>query len=287
MVHTPRKTLPPGTHDAGVIASYDAADRALSYRIVAAAEPRYQLVCVHGLESHGTWFLDLANHLRDLGCTTYLLDRRGSGLNRDGAAGDTHGCDVLLDDLSRFRQLLGDQPIGLLAFSWGAKLASVAAMQHPEWWTNLTLVTPGLRALVDLPWHHKLLVRASLLAGGGATVPVPIAPEMFTTSPRYLAFIREDPWRLRRVTARFCIASRGLDDRLAEPGAHLAVPCAAVFAGRDRIIDNDAAGALIAQLQRGAAITMMPGAEHAVWFEHPGLLADRIVQALGGVLCTC
>lgn len=76
-----------------------AGSRSLRYRVVRAPAERHALLYLHGIESHGAWFLAAARGLAERGCTTYLLDRRGSGLNCDGQVGDAESADELLEDV--------------------------------------------------------------------------------------------------------------------------------------------------------------------------------------------
>ncbi len=280
---TPRDALPPGTTLTGRIDTYPGwGARALRYRIIEPAAPRGRLVYLHGIESHGAWFLPAAAGLRRHGYATYLLDRRGSGLNRQVVPGDAPSAAALIDDVHHFRQWLGGGPVHLAGLSWGGKLALAAALDYPADWRSVTLITPGLVARVSLPLRHRCAVLLSMIGGGERLVPVPIRPEMFTTTPRFLRFIRGDPWRLRRVSARFCLASRALDRRLARPSARLATPLLVMLAGRDRIIDNAGVASLVGRLGPDAEITCFDGAEHAVQFDRTPEMVDRMVRLLDG-----
>ncbi len=281
---TPAEALPPGTTLTGRIDTYRGwGETPLRYRTVEALDARGCVVYLHGIESHGAWFLPAAARLRRHGYTTYLLDRRGSGLNHCTGPGDAPGADAWIEDVQRFRERRGDEPAHLVALSWGGKLALAAALQDPVAWRSVTLITPGLRAKVDLPLRHKWAVLLNMFHGGRRTVPVPIRPEMFTTTPRYLRFIQGDPWRLRRITARFCLASRALDRRIASRGARLQTPLLVVLAERDRIIDNAGVTRLVGRLRPDAAVAVLAGAEHAVQFDRTPRLVNEMVLQFGGV----
>lgn len=276
---TPAAALPPGTTVSGRIGTYSGSGgHALRYRLVEAPQPRARLVYLHGIESHGTWFLPAAGSLRLAGGTTWLLDRRGSGLNRAIGPGDAPGAAALIEDVHRFRLSLGEGPVHLAALSWGGKLALAAALQHPEDWRSITLITPGLVARVNLPARHVGAVLLSMIAGGGGRVPVPIQPEMFTAAEPSLRFIRGDPWRLDRITARFCWATRALDRRIARRSARLAAPVLLMLAERDRIVDNDRVAALVRRLRPDAAVTTFAGAEHAIQLDQTEEMVDRMVR---------
>ncbi len=52
--------------------------------------PLAHVVCLHGVVSHGGWYLKSGAHLASEGFSVHLLDRRGSGLNRQ-QLGDRFG----------------------------------------------------------------------------------------------------------------------------------------------------------------------------------------------------
>src|SRR5919109_2573791 len=159
--------LPPGTIDPGCIESFKGSGgRLLYYRVLASRPARHHLLYLHGIESHGTWFLPAAARLREFGCTIYLLDRRGSGLNMNPSPGDVSSAQVLLEDVRRFRRRLGHVPIHLVGLSWGGKLAAAVALDQPEGLQSLILITPGLRYRTDLSFVTKARVFLSLFTGG-------------------------------------------------------------------------------------------------------------------------
>jgi hypothetical protein len=76
----------PGARARCELAEYEGArGRRLRYAVVRARPERQALLYLHGIESHGGWFLAAAEGLAERGATTYLLDRRGSGLNLEPA----------------------------------------------------------------------------------------------------------------------------------------------------------------------------------------------------------
>jgi acylglycerol lipase len=267
VTHEP-SALPPGTIDPGQIESFEgSAGRLLRYRVLAARPTRYHLLYLHGIESHSAWFLPAAARLREFGFTTYLLDRRGSGLNMNSMPGDALSARVLLEDVRRFRRQLGDLKLHLLGLSWGGKLAAAVALDQPEALQSLILITPGLRSRTDLSLLTKANVLLSLLVGGRSRFKVPIEPEMFTHTPRFLDFIRADPWRLQKVTARFLLTSRVLDWTIARRIAKLRLPILLFLAGKDPIIDNQGVLELLSAVKNQVRLQIFEEAIHAIQFD--------------------
>lgn len=273
--------LPPGTVDPGRIESFEGSDgRVLRYRVVASPISRFHLLYLHGIESHGAWFLPAAGNLRRFGCTTYLLDRRGSGLNMEPCPGDASSPRMLLEDVRRFRRRLGDLPIHLLGLSWGGKFAAAVALNQPEGLQSLILITPGLRYHTDLSLGAKAKVLLSLLAGGGSRFEIPIEPEMFTHTPHFLDFIRRDPWRLQNVTARFLFASRALDWMIARRIDRLRLPILLLLAENDPIIDNRGVLELLSAARHPVQSQVFSEAIHAILFDQMEPMVQRIAAFL-------
>jgi acylglycerol lipase len=278
VTHEP-SALPPGTIDPGRIESFEGSGgRLLRYRVLASRPARYHLLYLHGIESHSAWFLPAAASLRELGFTTYLLDRRGSGLNMNPSPGDSPSARVLLEDVRRFRRQLGDLKLHLLGLSWGGKLAAAVALDHPEALQSLILITPGLRSRRDLSLPSKASVLLSLLVGGRSRFKVPIAPEMFTHTPRFLEFIRTDPWRLQKVTARFLLTSRALDRMIAKKIANLRLPTLLFLAGKDPIIDNRGVQDLLSAVKSQVQVRVFDDAIHAIQFDQMERMVRDIVN---------
>ena len=271
----------------GQLRTYVSSDgRTLRYRVIPAVHERHALVYLHGIESHGEWFLATAQALAQRGCTTYLVDRRGSGLNRDTDEGDAASASVLLDDVRRFREHAALESLFLVGLSWGGKLALAAALDEPQGVCGLILVTPGLVPQVEFSWPQKLGVALSFAIGGRTRFHVPIEPDMFTRTPHYLDYIRSDPLRLERVTARFLVASQRLDGWIRARVHALDCPVLLFLAENDRIIDNARTLALLEPLREGQLhVREYAHATHSIQFDNTAELARDISSFVEDVTC--
>jgi len=226
-----------------------------SLAYVAYTQPgaRTALVYLHGIESHAGWFAIAAGELREQGFDVYCLDRRGSGQNRENRgllSGHVDAYETLLADIDVFIAPLHERydQVFLVGLSWGGKLALAYGLGHPEAVDGLVLITPGLRAQVDVSVLNKLKIALLSPFSPTARVPVPIRPEMFTTTPDYLDYIRNDPLRLTSATVRFFWQSRRLDGYIDRSIAGNRLPVQLFLAGSDTIIDNDG---VLQVLERG------------------------------------
>jgi alpha-beta hydrolase superfamily lysophospholipase len=238
------------------------------------------LVYLHGIESHAGWFAQAASRLAEHGYDVFSLDRRGSGINRENrgyVSGHINHYQILLDDIHDFIAPLRRRyrHVFLVGLSWGGKLATAYELEYPQDVDGLILITPGIKALVDvsLPVKLKILLYAQI--SPESRIASPIAPEMFTTTPRYLDFIKGDPSRLTHATARFYWQSSRLDSYLDSNITALDAATLLFLAGQDRIIDN---AGVMETLKRGNSnkltVISYPEQTHSVQFDDP----DRLVQ---------
>lgn len=237
----------------GELAEYAGSDGAsLAYVGYTHAGADTALVYLHGIESHAGWFAVAADALREQGMDVYCLDRRGSGLNRENRgflSGYVDDYTTLLADIRAFVAPLRAryQRVFLVGLSWGGKLALSYGLAHPEDIDGLVLITPGLRARVDVSLADKLKIALLSPLNPAARVATPIQPEMFTTTPLYLDYIRRDPLRLRSATVRFFWQSHRLDNYVDRNIAGNRLPVQLFLADGDTIIDNEAVLTLLQQ----------------------------------------
>ncbi len=234
---------PGGT--AGLVKTYTVSSGA-SLAYIAYTEPgaRTALVYLHGIESHAGWFAIAASQLQEQNFDVFCLDRRGSGLNRENRgfhSGHVDAYETLLADIDSFIAPLHDlyDQVFLVGLSWGGKLALAYGLTHPQAVDGLVLITPGLRAEVDVSLLNKLKIGLLSPFNPTARVPTPIQPEMFTTTPIYLDYIRNDPLRLTSATVRFFWQSHRLDKFVDRNIAGNRIPIQLFLAGNDTIINND------------------------------------------------
>lgn len=276
--------LPPDAGASGEIHAFRSSDRTmLRYRVVrATGDETWRILFLHGIESHGAWFLRAAELLSARGVTTYLLDRRGSGLNRDSIPGHAESPEELLADVCSFRTEIGPGAVHLVGLSWGGKLATAAVLDDPDRYASLSMITPGLVARVDLTSWQKLRLLGNAVIGGRGYFPIPIEPSMFTTTPKFLAYIQSDRLRLRQVTARFLLTSRALDGRIKKRLTDLHTPVLLLLAGNDRIIDNEAVRKLLFRSAADITVREWCEATHSLQFDQVDALVTTIADFIQG-----
>lgn len=233
----------------------------------AVGERRGQVVCIHGIQSHGGWYEASCIYLAERGWEVSFLDRRGSGLN-EAARGDTPGHRRLVADLAELLRSRGE-PCFVVAISWGGKIALTLERLHPGLTRGLVLLAPGLCPQVKPPFAQQLGIAWSRLVAPGRLFTIPLDdPELFTATPRWQHFIRTDALSLRKATARLLVASVFLDIAARRSVEHVRVPTLLLLAGKDRIIDNARTRAYFQRLASAdKEVIEYPEAHHTLEFE--------------------
>ena len=110
-------------------------------------------MCIHGVQSHGGWYVHSCRRLAEAGFEVLFLDRRGSGLNEQ-ARGDAPGFRRLLQDVAEFlEEKRHKSPVKktfVVGISWGGKTAVGVEKCRPGLMDGVALLCPGFRPRVSL-----------------------------------------------------------------------------------------------------------------------------------------
>jgi alpha-beta hydrolase superfamily lysophospholipase len=253
---------------------------------------RAELVFLHGIQSHGGWYENSCTQLAEAGFAVSFLDRRGSGLNQQNR-GDAPGFRRLLDDVAEYLakvprsaprgHAVGRLPLFLAAISWGGKLAVALERRHPGLVDGLVLICPGFFPRVYPSVGRRLKILGARFFRPRKLFPIPLSdPELFTATPHWQQFLRDDPLRLHQATARLLIESARLDRYLRFVPKYVHVPVLVLLAEHDRIIHNLRTRAYVERFATPhKQIIEYPGAHHTLEFEaEPG----RFINDLKGWL---
>jgi alpha-beta hydrolase superfamily lysophospholipase len=235
------------------------------------AEPWAVVIFLHGIASHAGWFGETAADLMEQGVAVYGLDRRGSGLS-GGRRGHLSRFRRALDDVDELIEAVGPEqegtPVFVAASSWAAKLAVVYASSRPAALSGLMLLGPGLLPRVNLSPARRVAVAVGNIVAPTARIAIPLTPELYTTTPHYLEFIRSDPLRLLTATARFFWETRRLDRRRRRASANLHLPLLVLQGDADTMMDVPKTRAWFSRLGiEDKTYTAYPGAGHTLDFE--------------------
>jgi len=259
----------------GEIHTFRATDGYCFYyrRFAPTGMPRARLVFLHGVRSHGGWYVRSSAAFAEAGFDVFFLDRRGAGINT-AYRGDAPSFRRLIDDVAEFVQTLRTErawlPVFVCGISWGGKLAVGLPYRKPGLVDGLVLLCPGLVPRVAPPLPRRLRIALASRLRPDNLFPVPLnEPELFTASAEWQKFIDADPYGLRRATARFLFNSFALDIYLKRAAKHATMPTFLALAEHDRIIDNARTRALVARFPGQTTVTEYAEAHHTLEFEPP------------------
>jgi acylglycerol lipase len=253
----------------------------LKYRIWEAKDRADALVYLHGIESHSEWFSECAEKISRHGVSVYALDRRGSGLN-DAERG--HCRDFLqfpndVVDFATGAATKQHQRIHLTGLSWGGKLAVAIVILFPDLFSSMTLIAPGIFPKVAPAGSEKLRIAFDMFLRPQALHPIPIQNEMFTSIPKYLTYIANDPLRLHKVTAAFYRNSLRIDRFLKKHKYQWKTPTQLLIAEHDAIINNQKLQSMFESLKiQKKRVLLYKGCNHLLQFEKPADVARDIAD---------
>lgn len=246
---------------------------------------RAAFIYLHGIESHSGWFDLAAEQLADRGYPVFSLDRRGSGLNRENRgyiSGHVDRGTDLVEDVHRAVEITRSSgrfdEIYLIGLSWGGKYVMAYDATYPNDVNGMVLITPGMKPKVDLSLIEKLGVITDSVFAPTRQHPTPIEPEMFTTDPEHLQYIKDDPLKLNTASAAFFMQSTRMDRLVAKKDDARHPPMLVFLAGKDRIIDNEATRELVTRdPRRSVKIIDYPDQTHSIQLDAPERMTRDIV----------
>ncbi len=202
------------------------------------------VIGIHGIRSHGAWYDGSCAYLRGKGYRVIFPDRRGSGLNKNETKSEVP-YQRWIEDLEYFFRFAGrdlpGKPVHLLGISWGGRLAAAVAAAGRVQLKSVILSSPGLVSLRDYTLWTKFAIACALLLKSDRRFVIPLEdPALFTDDPDEQNYIEEDAFGLRRVTARFLLENRKLEQYARAEFSGIRIPMLLLLAGRDQIVDNNA-----------------------------------------------
>jgi len=255
------------------IASYTSFDGAkLAFRHWRNDEAEACAIILHGIQSHSGWYESSGRYFFEGGLEVAALDRRGSGLNRM-KRGDMPGFKALVEDIRSFIELIrkerGIKRFHLAGISWGGKLAALFSLIYGGLIESQILLSPGIYSKVGFSRSRRLSILLHRLFRPARLIPIPIdKPEMFTSNPEKIEYIRNDELSLRCCTARFFFESYRMEKLIEKEAGCIRTPTFLALAGVDDIVDNDRVRNLVESFAAVKKETKLyPNACHTLEFE--------------------
>jgi alpha-beta hydrolase superfamily lysophospholipase len=251
--------------------------------------PLGRVVFLHGIRSHGGWYVRSCCELAAAGYEVHFLDRRGSGYNT-ARRGDTPNFRRLLTDvveyLMHLRTRRADLPLVLGGISWGGKLALGVPAEKPGLVDGVMLLSPGLVPKVSPPFATRLRIAVARFLNPTKLFPIPLnEPDLFTADVEWQRFIASDRHGLTEATARFLFESVRFDLHLKRAVKRVRCPVLLALAEHDRILDNPGTRRYLMRLTGAKSVTVIdyPGTHHTLEFEPVPLVPD-LLRWLGRII---
>jgi alpha-beta hydrolase superfamily lysophospholipase len=268
--------------------------KALAYVVHRPDHPnprRAAFIYLHGIESHSGWFDLAAERLAARGYPVFSLDRRGSGLNRENRgyiSGHVDRGTKLVEDVHHAVGIVRNSgkidEIYLIGLSWGGKYAMAYDATYPDEVDGMILITPGMKPTVDPSLAEKLGIFTDSIFAPTRQHRTPIEPDMFTTDPEHLSYIKNDPLKLHTASAAFLMRSVRMDRIVDNTDDRKRPPMLVFLAGKDRIIDNDATRELVTRdPKRSVKVIDYPDQTHSIQLDAPDRMVSDIVRWLGSL----
>jgi len=239
-------------------------------RVWQVPSPIARVVFLHGIISHGGWYLSSCAMLARNGFEVHAMDRRGSGLNL-AARGDVDRFETWLGDVEQYlEELSGDVPRLLLGISWGGTLAAAVARHRGDLLAGVGFLCPGIYSRKAATLVQRAALRLAGVVGlKNSRVTIPLQdPALFTNHPGAQAYIASDPLTLRKMTIRFALANLDLTRYATEAPGQIHVRPLLMLAQRDPITDNPRVREFVERIDHPQkTLIEYPDASHTLEFE--------------------
>lgn len=240
----------------------------------------HDVVLLHGIGGRASSCGPLATRLAAAGLHSWCPDAPGYGRSLDPHPGLD-----LVDEITELVEAVSpDRPVVLLGTSWGGVIAMSLALRRPDLVAAL-IVADSTRGSGTSPERAAAMrSRAGVLADRG---PAAVAAERAgaltapDADPSVTAEVRRTMSAVRlpgfTVAAEF-MATTDLDAALSS----IAAPTLVLVGEHDTITGVDESR-LLAERIPGAGFRIVPDAGHVAIQEHPGAVADHVLDFLGNL----
>lgn len=240
----------------------------------------HDAVLLHGIGGAASSCAPLAARLAAAGLTCWCPDAPGYGRSQDPHA----GIDPVDEIADVVRAVSPDRPVVLLGTSWGGVIAMALALRHPDLVTALVVVDSTRGSGTSSSKAAAMRSRVTDLADRG---PAAVAAERAgaltapDADPSVTAEVRRTMSAVRlpgfAVAAEF-MATTDLDADLSS----IAAPTLVLVGEHDTITGVDESRLLAERIPR-AGFRIVPDAGHVAIQEHPGAVADHVLDFLGNL----
>ncbi len=246
------------------------------------SSPVKNIVCIHGLHSHGEKFVILADEFVKQGWQTFAIDLRGHGLSWHdvGSRGDIddymHWIKDIVEFISDLEKRYPGTPIHIVSESMGSAAAIHAAKTIPTAFKSLILLSPALQPWPELEFGMILESFTFAFIAGSTRGTVPTGKGHLTSnSAEFIAYQSEDPLRLSIISPRYYYQIMKMIHRLNTWKYSDFLPTCVFYGEKDHLTKFDGVVKFVGSLGKvERALHYIPGAMH-------DLITDRLAINYG------
>jgi alpha-beta hydrolase superfamily lysophospholipase len=213
-------------------------NKLLKYFFFEGQKDKEVLVYFNGLQGHAEYFFDIAERLNKFGYNVYLLDRRGSGINKEIPTWDRDLDQIFYNDIKLFWEHINKPPIILMGYSLGGKLAIAVALKNIINCTAIILFAPAIFVKVSMKINKLFSVVIGIILNEKKLVEVPINDNMITNNAEYIQRMVNDPYRIKSASCQFYLAILKMDFFLKRKLSFIKQPIFMLMGEQDKIINN-------------------------------------------------
>jgi len=224
----------------------------LFFRRYRADAEKARMVIVHGLGEHSGRYLELADHLADIGFSLWILDLRGHG-----QSGGKRGHVDSFDDYARDVGDILDQariehadkvPLFLLGHSMGGLVSILTALKYQERLAGLVLSSPAVGVAAHVPTYKKVALRCLARVAPRLGINNELDPHHVSRDPDTVARYMADPLVHDRVTTNWYVQFMTAIEQVFNHAAELQLPTLIQAASDDRLVSTKAVEHFFEQL---------------------------------------
>ena len=216
----------------------------LFFRHYRADDEKARMVIVHGLGEHSGRYLELADHLAELGISLWLLDFRGHGRS-GGKRGHTDSFDDYARDVGDVldqarRKHAPKVPMFLLGHSMGGLVSILAALKYQDVLDGLVLSSPAVGVAAHLPIYKKVALHCLARLAPRLGIHNELDPHHVSRDPETVKRYMADPLVHDRVSVTWYVQFMAAIEQAFNRAAELQLPTLIQAAGDDRLVSTKA-----------------------------------------------
>jgi len=187
-------------------------DRLFFYHWSCGKNVQKVVLCIHGMASHGIFFVQVADQLISSNISTYALDLKHHGRS-SGKRGDIEDFKELIHQVDEFIKFIKSKqkniPIFLMGMSLGCTIAINYSVMFPNQLSGLILIAPPvkthfhitLRDFLESPYY----LLAHIFFRGKPVIDLKKRHSLCSRNPWRIKYDQTDKLHLKKITLRYLL----------------------------------------------------------------------------------